>query len=78
MKKIEIFGMGCPNCINLAKNAERAVKELGLKCEIKKIMNINELMHLGLLLMTPALAVDGQLKLTREVASVDEIKKLLA
>ena len=70
--------MGCPNCINLAKNAERAVKELGLKCEIKKIMNINELMHLGLLLMTPALAVDGQLKLTKKVASVDEIKKLLA
>ena len=77
MKKIEIFGIGCPKCISLAKNAERASKELGLKYEIYRITNFYEIMRLGLLLMTPALAVDGHLEIIQKVASVGEIKKVL-
>lgn len=77
MKKIQIFGMGCPKCKTLSKNAEQAARELGLEYEIIKTIDINEITRFGVTMMTPALAVDGIIKLVRKVASVDEIKKLL-
>ena len=77
MKKIQILGMGCPKCKTLAKNAEQAAKELGLEYEINKTMDIREIMRFGVVMMTPALVVDGIVRLVRKVASVDEIKKLL-
>ena len=73
MKKIQILGMGCPKCKTLAKNAEQAAKELGLEYEIKKTIDINEIMRFGVIMMTPALAVDGIIKMVRKVASVDSI-----
>lgn len=78
MKKIQILGVGCPKCKALAKNAEQAAKELCLEYEINKIMELFKIMRFGVIMMTPALAVDGHVKLVGKVASVDEIKKLLA
>jgi len=74
--KIQILGTGCPKCKKLAENAEAAAKELGLDYEIEKIAEINEIMKFGVM-MTPALAVEGTVKLVGKVPSVDELKALL-
>ena len=77
MKKLQILGTGCPKCRKLAENAEAAAKALGIEHEITKVTDINEIMKFGVM-MTPALAVDGQVKVVGKVPSPDEIKKMLA
>jgi small redox-active disulfide protein 2 len=77
MKKIQILGTGCPKCKKLAENAEAAVKDLGVECEIEKVTQINDIMKFGVMI-TPALAIDGQVKVTGKVADVDAIKKMLS
>lgn len=74
--KIQILGTGCPKCKKLAENAEAAAKGLGLAYEIEKVTDINQIMAFGVM-MTPALAVDGTVKLVGKVPSADEIKPLL-
>ena len=76
MKKIQILGTGCPKCKKLAENAEAAAKSLGIEYEIEKIADLNEIMKFGVM-MTPALAVDGEVKIAGKVLSHDEIKSLL-
>ena len=76
MKKIQILGTGCPKCIQLTKNAEQAAKELGIEYQIEKVTDINQIMDFGVM-MTPALAIDGDVKTVGKVLSPDEIKKHL-
>ena len=76
MKKIQILGTGCPKCNKLAENAKAAAKELGLEFEIEKVTDINEIMKFGVM-VTPALAIDGQVKVIGKVISTEEIKKML-
>ncbi len=77
MMKVQILGTGCPKCKKLAENAQAAVKAAGIECEIVKVTDINEIMKFGVML-TPALAIDGQVKVVGKVPSPDEIKKMLA
>ena len=76
MKKIQILGTGCPKCEKLAKSVEAAAKDLGIEFEISKVTDINEIMSFGVMI-TPALAVDGEVKLAGKVPSADEIQGLL-
>ena len=76
MMKIQILGTGCPKCKKLTENAEAAAKELGIECEIEKVTDINEIMKFGVMI-TPALAVDGDVKSAGKVLSVDDIKEAL-
>jgi len=77
MKKLQILGTGCPKCHKLAENTEAAARALGLEYELVKVTNINDIMKFGVM-MTPALAVDGQVKVVGKVPSVEEIRKLIA
>ena len=74
--KIQILGTGCPKCKKLAEVADAAAKELGLDYELEKVTDINQIMAFGVM-MTPALAVDGEVKLVGKVASPEEIQKFL-
>ena len=76
MKKIQILGTGCPKCKKLAENADAAAKELELEFEVEKVADINEMMKFGVM-MTPALVVDGEVKVVGKVPSADEIKQML-
>jgi len=76
MKKMQILGTGCPKCKALAENAEVAAKDLGIEYEIEKITDINKIMKFGVM-MTPALVVDGEVKVVGKVPSVEEVKTLL-
>ena len=76
MKKIQILGTGCPKCKKFAENAEAAAKDLGIEYSLEKVTQINEIMKFSVM-TTPALAVDGQVKVVGKVPSPDEIKKML-
>ena len=76
MKRIQILGTGCPKCNKLAENTEAAAGALGIECEIGKVTDLNEIIKFGVM-MTPALVVDGEVKVSGKVPSVDEIKELL-
>lgn len=77
MKTIQILGTGCPKCKKLAEAAETAAKELGIEYEVKKVTDINEIMAFGVM-MTPALVVDNEVRLTGKVPSVSELKQIIA
>ncbi len=77
MKKIQILGTGCPKCKKLTENAREAASALGIDCEIEKVTSISDIMKFGVM-MTPALAVDGKVKVSGKVPSVDELKTLLS
>jgi small redox-active disulfide protein 2 len=77
MKKLQILGVGCASCARLADNVEAAAQQLGIEYEVEKVMDIDRIIEFGAM-MTPALAVDGEVKLAGKVPSVDELKELLA
>lgn len=77
MKSVEVLGPGCANCRKLAANAEAAVRELGIDCKVEKITDMNVITGYRVML-TPALAVDGVVKSSGKVLSVEQIKQLLA
>jgi len=76
MKQIKILGTGCPKCRKLAENAETAAKHLGIEYEIEKVTEINDIMKFGVM-VTPALVLDGQVKVVGKVPSPDQIKQML-
>lgn len=76
MKKIQILGTGCPKCKKLYENATAAVHEAQIAAEVVKVEDIVEITNFGVML-TPALAIDGDVKSVGKVLSADEIKKLI-
>ena len=75
-KEIKILGTGCPKCIKLAELAEQAAIQLGIDYELEKISNINDIISYGVML-TPALVVDGDVKVAGSVPSIDQIIEFL-
>lgn len=76
MMKIEVLGTGCMKCKRQLKNVEKAVSELGIDAEIIKVEDIVAIMDRGIML-TPAIIVDGELKVSGRVADVSEIKEII-
>ena len=76
MKTIQILGAGCPKCKKLAENAEAAAKALGIEYTIEKVTDITEIMAFGVM-VTPALVVDGQVKVAGKVPDVEAIQAML-
>ena len=75
--KLQILGTGCAKCNALRMTTEKAAQELGLPYELEKVSDLKQIMAFGVM-TTPALVVDGKVKVSGKVPSVDEIKKLLA
>ena len=74
--KIEILGMGCPKCKMLYENAKKAAEEKGVQAEILKVEDMDKITEYGVM-MTPAFVIDGAVKSSGKVLSVEEIKKCL-
>ena len=77
MKKIQVLGPGCAKCQELARLTKEAVDALGIECEVEKVTDIQKILQFGVM-MTPALVVDGQVKASGKVPSVDAIKEMLS
>jgi len=76
MKVIQVLGTGCPKCEKLKKNAEEAARLAGTEALVEKITDIGQITAFGVM-MTPALAVDGEVKAVGKVLSPQEIKAFL-
>lgn len=70
--RIEILGMGCPKCKKTTQNAQQAVGELGVDAEIIKVEELDKITEYGVM-MTPALVIDGEVKVTGRIPSTKEI-----
>jgi len=76
MKLVQVLGPGCAKCEKLKKTAEEAVAQSGVEATVEKITDINVIVGFGVM-TTPALVVDGEVKIVGKVPSVEEIKQLL-
>jgi small redox-active disulfide protein 2 len=76
MKTLQILGTGCAKCQTLAERAEQAAQAAGIEYEIEKVTDINAIMTMGVM-MTPALAVDGVVKVAGKVPDAEAIAPLL-
>ncbi|MHB1193961.1 MAG: thioredoxin family protein [Longimicrobiales bacterium] len=74
--KVQILGTGCPKCKALTANAEAAIGALGLDAEIVKVDQIKDIVAMGVM-TTPALAVDGVVKSSGHLLSVEQVKRIL-
>ena len=74
--KIQILGTGCAKCNALTTATEEAAQTLGLEYELEKVTDLNRIMSFGVM-MTPALVVDGKVKVSGKLPSADDLKKLL-
>jgi small redox-active disulfide protein 2 len=76
MKKLQILGTGCPKCKKLFEATQQAVKDLGIESDVSKVDDINEILKFNVM-MTPALAIDGEVKVVGRIPKPDEFKTLL-
>lgn len=74
--EIKILGIGCKNCVNLAKNTEEALKELGMEATITKVTDMKDIAKYGIM-RTPGLVIDDKVVSYGKVASTEEITELL-
>jgi small redox-active disulfide protein 2 len=75
--KIQVLGTGCAKCKQLTANAEKAVAELALGVPVEKVEDLREIVKFGVMI-TPALAVDGEVRAAGKVLSVAEVMTLLS
>ena len=74
--KIEVVGPGCSRCIATAKNVQEALKQLGINAEVSKVTDVAEFAKKGVM-FTPGVIIDGQVKVSGKIPTVDEIKGIL-
>ncbi len=76
MKKIQVLGPGCPSCDKLADMAQRAATELAIEFEFEKVADMNDILAFGVP-TTPALVVDGEVKICGRVPDMSELKSMI-
>ena len=76
MRDLKVYGTGCTKCNRLEANAKAAAEALGLDFQLEKITDRNEITNAGIL-VTPALVVDGEVKVAGKAPSVDELRAVL-
>jgi small redox-active disulfide protein 2 len=74
--KIQILGTGCSKCKTLHETVSRALAETGVKAVVEKVEDIQQIMAFDIL-MTPGLAIDGQVKTAGRVPDLAEVKTLI-
>ncbi|MGA9117534.1 MAG: thioredoxin family protein [Bacteroidota bacterium] len=74
--RIQVLGTGCPKCKKLAENVEAAARSLGMTVQVEKVTEMDEIVKSGVM-MTPALAVDGEVKSVGRVLQVEEVVRIL-
>ena len=74
--KIEILGTGCAKCRATEKIVKKAVEELGIQAEVVKVEDLQDIINRGVM-MTPAVVVDGEVKIAGHQPTVEEIKKII-
>jgi len=74
--EIKVLGTGCPKCRKVYANAQRAIADLGINVKLEKVEDIDEILRYGVM-MTPAVVINGRVRASGRIASVEELKKWL-
>ena len=74
--KIEVLGTGCAKCKATEKVVKKAVEELGIQAEVVKVEDLQDIIDRGVM-MTPAVIIDGEVKIVGHTPTVEEIKKII-
>ena len=74
--EIKVLGSGCAKCNLLEEVTKRAVAQAGIEASVEKITDVVAIMNYGVM-TTPALVVDGQVRMSGRVPSVDDLVALL-
>ena len=77
MKLVQVLGPGCAKCEKFMFNVKEAVEQSGIEATVEKVTDINVITSFGVM-MTPALAIDGEVKSVGKVLAPEAIMKLLA
>lgn len=77
MKKIQIPGTGCSKRNKLTELAQKAAQELNIEYNLEKVTDLDDIMNFGVMI-TPALAVDGEVKIAGKVPKIEKIKLMLS
>ena len=77
MPLVQILGPGCPKCQMLHDRVQKVAAKLGIDCTIEKITDMSTIVNFGVL-STPALVIDGEVKVSGRVPSDSQIEELLA
>lgn len=77
MKRVQVLGTGCPKCRQTAANAKQAAEAAGVQIELEKVETPADIAKFGVM-FTPALAIDGEVKVSGRIPTVDEIKGWLS
>ena len=77
MKKLQVLGTGCPSCRKLAAMTEQAATDLHMDFELEKVEDIDRITEFDVM-STPALVVDGDVKMSGRVPTLDEIKTMIS
>jgi small redox-active disulfide protein 2 len=75
--KIQVLGTGCPKCEKTFDHVMRAVSELGVAADIEKVKDLKAIMNFGVM-MTPAVAIDGEVRVSGKIPSVEDLKKMIS
>lgn len=74
--KVQILGSGCPKCRMLEETARRVIEKYSIAAEVEKISDLDTIMDMGVMI-TPALAIDGEVKSSGKVLTEDQVKAYL-
>jgi small redox-active disulfide protein 2 len=77
MKKLQILGSGCHYCQQLTARTEAAAQAIGLEYELEKVTDLDRILAFGVM-TTPALVVDGEVKVMGRVPAISQLEKMLA
>jgi small redox-active disulfide protein 2 len=75
--KIQILGSGCAKCRQLTAVTEQAAQDLGIQYDLEKVTDVKRYPEFGVM-FTPALVVDGVVRSSGKVLSLEEARKLLS
>jgi small redox-active disulfide protein 2 len=77
MKLVQVLGTGCAKCAKVKEHVDAAIEQSGIDAKVEKVEDIMQITSFGVM-MTPAVVIDGDVKIVGKVPSVDEIKELLS
>lgn len=75
--KLQVLGTGCAKCEQLRRMTEQTAEELGIEYELEKVSDILEIAGMGVM-VTPALVVDGELKCSGSLPTMDQLRLFLS
>ena len=74
--EVKVLGPGCAKCKTTFQVIENVIKENNLDVKLTKVDDIMEMMSYNIM-TTPAVVVDGEVKMKGQVPSESDVKRLL-